>query len=239
MPGGSVYKDKVHEHPQYKTQETENTEKHRKYMKNIYIKTLENTKNTENTIQGTINIDKEKRKFLILSGFEQRPLCHSARSQSLTRIPATVRILTKINPVHTLRHNFFNTISYYAAICAYISWRLSLSVLRIFAWISHHSHKRHMLAHAIHLDLINQQICRSVKFPVTSRAWGQNILPILSHPRTPLGRANSHSYTHYRVHKNTSLIPIPTQIIPVHITSSYFSNNFNIILPPTSMSILS
>jgi hypothetical protein len=53
MPGGSVYKDKVHEHPQYntvhrsiiqvhehyKTQETENTEKHRKYMKNTYIKT--------------------------------------------------------------------------------------------------------------------------------------------------------------------------------------------------------
>jgi hypothetical protein len=69
MPGGSVYKDKVHEHPQYntvhmstirvhehyKTQETENTEKHRKYMKNTYIKTLENTKNTENTIRGTIN----------------------------------------------------------------------------------------------------------------------------------------------------------------------------------------
>jgi hypothetical protein len=68
MPGGSVYKDKVHEHPQYnavhstiqvhghyKTEETQNTEKHRKYMKNAYIKTLENTKNTENTIQGTIS----------------------------------------------------------------------------------------------------------------------------------------------------------------------------------------
>jgi hypothetical protein len=53
MPGGSVYKDKVHEH--HKTRETENTEKHRKYMKNTHIKTLENTKNTENTIQGTIN----------------------------------------------------------------------------------------------------------------------------------------------------------------------------------------
>jgi hypothetical protein len=59
MPGGSVYKDKVHEHPQYntvhmstiqvhehyKTRETENTEKRRKYMKDTYIKTLENTKN--------------------------------------------------------------------------------------------------------------------------------------------------------------------------------------------------
>jgi hypothetical protein len=47
MPGGSVYKDKVHEHPQYntvhmstiqvhehyKTQERESTEKHRKYIK--------------------------------------------------------------------------------------------------------------------------------------------------------------------------------------------------------------
>jgi hypothetical protein len=44
MPGGSVYKDKVHEpqyntvhmstiqvHEHYKTQETENTEKHKKY----------------------------------------------------------------------------------------------------------------------------------------------------------------------------------------------------------------
>jgi hypothetical protein len=65
MPVGSVYKDKVHKHPQYntvhmstiqvhehyKTQETEYTEKHRKFMKNTYIKTLQNTKNTENTIQ--------------------------------------------------------------------------------------------------------------------------------------------------------------------------------------------
>jgi hypothetical protein len=38
MPGGSVYKDKVHEHN--KTQETENTERTQKIHKHIHEKNI-------------------------------------------------------------------------------------------------------------------------------------------------------------------------------------------------------
>jgi hypothetical protein len=45
MPGDSVYKDKVHEHPQYNTVHMSTVQVHEHYK----------TQETENTIQGTIN----------------------------------------------------------------------------------------------------------------------------------------------------------------------------------------